>query len=118
MITNDLEKLGFSPEEINAYVSLLELGGGFVSTVAKKASAHRVTTYNTLENLTKKGMVKVSKKKGFRYYYPVNPQVILNQAEEQYKTAKELVPELLNLQSTYHVKPKIQFFEGIKEVSD
>ena len=118
MITNDLEKLGFSPEEVSAYVALLELGGGFVSTVAKKASAHRVTTYNTLENLRRKGMVKVSKKKGFRYYYPVNPQVILNQAKEQYKTAKELVPELLSLQSTYHIKPKIQFFEGIKEVSD
>lgn len=118
MITNDLEKLGFSSEEVSVYVALLELGGGFVSTVAKKAGAHRVTTYNTLENLRKKGFAKASKKKGIRFYYPINPQVILNQIEDRYNTAKELVPELIDLQSTHHLKPKIQFFEGVKEVSE
>jgi sugar-specific transcriptional regulator TrmB len=118
MITNELEKLGFSPVEVNAYIALIELGGGFVSTIAKKSFAHRVTTYNTLENLVKKGMAKASKKKGFRYYYPINPQVILNQAEDRYKVAKDIVPELLTLQSTYSAKPKIQFFEGVKETSE
>ncbi len=37
MITNELEKLGFSTEEVKSYIALLELGGGFVSSIAKKA---------------------------------------------------------------------------------
>ena len=118
MIKNDLEKLGFAAEEVEAYIALLELGGGFVSTIAKKAGAHRVTTYNTLENLTKKGYAKYSKKRGIKYYYPINPQFILNQIEENYVTAKTLVPELLNLQTTHASKPMIQFFEGAQEIEN
>jgi len=112
MITNDLEKLGFTPEEVKVYVALLETGGGFASTIARKASAHRVTTYNTLENLEKKGYVRVSKKAGIKFYYAVNPKVILNQIESTYNTAKTLIPELIDLQNTFSFKPKIQFFEG------
>ncbi|MFA5947459.1 MAG: helix-turn-helix domain-containing protein [Candidatus Gracilibacteria bacterium] len=112
MIANDLEKLGFTSEEVDAYIALLEIGGGFVSTVAKRAKAHRVTTYNTLENLQKKGYVRATKKGGIRFYYPVNPKVILNQIEDTYKTAKTLIPELIDLQNTSLFKPKIQFFEG------
>jgi len=118
MITNDLEKLGFSSEEVSSYIALLELGGGFVSNVAKRAGAHRVTTYNTLENLRKKGFAKVSKKRGVRFYYPINPQIILNQIEDSYKTAKGIVPMLIDLQSAHQFRPKIQFFEGIDEVSE
>lgn len=116
MIANELEKLGFSTEEVNVYIAMLEIGGGFVSSIAKRANAHRVTTYNTIENLARKGFVKATKKKGIRFYYPINPQVILNQIEERYKTAKEIVPELLNIQNRYFFKPKIQFFEGHKEI--
>ena len=118
MITNDLEKLGFSSEEVDAYIALLEIGGGFVSSIARKAGAHRVTTYNTLENLRKKGFVKYTKRKGVKYYYAINPQVILNQIEDRYETAKDLVPELLDLQEAHHFKPKIQFFEGVDEVAN
>jgi len=116
MITNDLEKLGFTSEEVKAYIALLETGGGFASTIARKAQAHRVTTYNTLENLQKKGYVRVSKKAGIKFYYPVNPKVILNQIENTYNTAKTLIPELIDLQNTASFKPKIQFFEGYEGV--
>jgi sugar-specific transcriptional regulator TrmB len=118
MVTNDLEKLGFTPEEVKAYIALLETGGGFASTIARKAQAHRVTTYNTLENLQKKGYVRVSKQAGIKFYYPVNPKVILNQIENTYNTAKTLIPELIDLQNTVSFKPKIQFFEGEDGVKD
>lgn len=118
MIKNELEKLGFTIEEVNVYVALLEIGGGFVSSVAKKAGAHRVTTYNTLENLEKKGYVKQTKKRGIRFYYPENPQILLNRIEDTYNVAKELVPELIRMQDTYHFKPNIQFFEGEEQLRE
>lgn len=116
MIKNELEKLGFTPEEVNVYIALLEIGGGFVSSVARKAKTHRVTTYNTLHNLEKKGFVKKARKRGIQFFYGINPQIILNQIEEKYKTAKAIVPELINLQNVFSFKPKIQFFEGIEEI--
>lgn len=118
MIKNDLEKLGFSNVEVNAYIALLELGGAFVSTIARKAKAHRVTTYNTLENLAKKGFVKYTRKKGALFYYPENPQVIFNKIEASYKTAKILIPELLNLQKAHKFKPKIQFYDGLEQIQE
>lgn len=116
MIKNELEKLGFTTEEVNIYIALLEIGGGFVSSIARKAYAHRVTTYNTLHNLEKKGFVKKTKKRGIVFYYAINPQVILNQIEEKYNTARAIVPELIDLQNVFSFKPKIQFFEGKNEV--
>lgn len=118
MITNDLEKLGFTPEEVKVYLALLKVGGGFVSTVARKAGTHRVTTYNTLDNLGKKGFVKVSKKRGVKFYYAENPRVILNQFEDSFNTAKTLVPELIEIQESFSFKPKIQFFEGLEQVKE
>lgn len=117
MIKNDLEQLGFSPEEVGVYVALLELGGGFVSSIARKAHAHRVTTYNTLENLEKKEFVKCTKKRGVKFFYAINPKVILNQIEAQYSVAKKIIPELIDLQNVYLFKPKIQFFDGPEVVN-
>lgn len=114
MVTNDLEKLGFSPEEVKVYIALLEIGGGFASSVARRAGAHRVTTYNTLDNLQKKGFVRTTKKGGIKFYYAENPKVILNQIEDSFNTAKILIPELIDLQNAYYFKPKIQFFEGLE----
>jgi sugar-specific transcriptional regulator TrmB len=118
MIKNELEQLGFTPEEINVYISLLEIGGGFVSSIARKAGAHRVTTYNTLENLEKKGFVRKTKRRNVKFYFSVNPQIILNQIEDNYNIAKKVVPELINLQNTYVFKPNIQFFEGKEQMKD
>ncbi|MBT4917057.1 hypothetical protein HN709_04270 [Candidatus Peregrinibacteria bacterium] len=116
MIKDDLEKLGFTSEESDCYMALLETGGGFASTIARKAHSHRVTTYNTLENLEKKGFARKAKKRGILFFYPVNPQFLLNRIEERFETAKSVVPELIDLQSAHTFKPKIQFFEGKDDI--
>ena len=118
MVIDDLEKLGFTGEEVKVYVALLEIGGGFASSVARKAGTHRVTTYNTLDNLVKKGFVRSGKKGGVKFYFAVNPKVILNQFEDTYETAKSIIPKLIDLQSNFSFKPKIQFFEGENEVKN
>ncbi len=111
MIQNDLQELGLSDEEAKVYLALLELGGGYVSTVARKAKVHRVTTYNTLGNLVKRGLVSHATHKKIRYYSPEPPQVIKNQFEEKYETAKKILPELLALHRSASFTPKIRYFE-------
>ncbi len=116
MVKSELHKLGFTNEEANVYTVLLGMGGGGASTIAKKAGSHRVTTYNTLENLEKKGFLQKAKKNGVLFYDPVDPQTILDRAEENYRAAKGLVPELKNLRDKHKFKPNVCFLEGKSKV--
>lgn len=111
MIYEDLNSLGLNKEEIKVYLAVLELGGGFVSTIAKKAKVNRVTCYNTLSNLVKKGLLTFSNHKNIRFYSPEPPQVILNDFENKYETAKKVLPELLSLQNSSAFTPKIKYYE-------
>jgi sugar-specific transcriptional regulator TrmB len=111
MIRDDLLQLGLSDEEVKIYLALLELGGGYVSTVARKAKVHRVTSYNTLGNLVKRRLVSYATHKHIRFYSPEPPQVLENQFEEKYETAKKILPELLALQRSASFTPKIRYFE-------
>ncbi|MFH1533734.1 MAG: helix-turn-helix domain-containing protein [Nitrospirota bacterium] len=118
MVKSELSKLGFSQEEANVYTVLLGIGGGGASSIAKKAGSHRVTTYNTLENLEKKGFLRKTKKNGVLFYMPVDPQVILDRAEGDYRVAKGLIPELVKLQGKHRFKPNVRFLEGKSRVGE
>lgn len=118
MVKGELSKLGFSREEANVYTALLGIGGGGAGSIAKKAGSHRVTTYNTLENLEKKGFLRKTKRNGVLFYIPVDPAAILRGAEDNYRVAKRLVPELVNLQNTRRFKPNVRFLEGKSRVGE
>ena len=51
MIYPDFNLLGLTETEGKVYIALLELGGGYVSVVARRAQQPRVNCYHTLENL-------------------------------------------------------------------
>ena len=78
MLKDDLINLGLSEEEVKVYLATLELGGGYVSTIASRAKVHRVTCYNTLGNLVEKSLIHFSKRKNVRFYTPEPPQILLN----------------------------------------
>ena len=111
MIKDDLTALGLSPEEAKVYLATLELGGGHVSIIAKKAKVHRVTCYNTLGNLVKKGLIVFSQHKKIRFYSPEPPQVLLHQMEEKYSMTQRILPGLMALQRSSAFTPKIRYYE-------
>ncbi|KKP40517.1 MAG: transcriptional regulator TrmB [Candidatus Peregrinibacteria bacterium GW2011_GWF2_33_10] len=116
MIYDDLISLGLTKEEIKVYLATLELGGGFVSVIASKAKVHRVTCYNTLSNLIKKGLLSFTKHKNIRFYSPEPPQVLLNDFEDKHEIAKKVLPELISLQNKSAFKPKIRYYEEKKNM--
>lgn len=111
MLKEDLINIGLSEEEVKVYLAILELGGGYVSTIAKRAKVHRVTCYNTLGNLVKKNLIRFSTSKNIRFYSPEPPQVLLNQIEEKYLTTQKVLPELVALQRSAAFTPKIHYYE-------
>ena len=108
----DLTKLGLSEEEARVYLACLEIGGGPVSNIARKANVQRVGCYHTLSNLQRKRLLSQYDKGGVKCFAPEPPEQFLKLAEERVNLAKGLLPELKTLVSALGFKPKIRFYEG------
>ena len=117
MLIDDLSDLDLSPEEAKVYLAILELGGGYVSIIAKKARVNRATCYNTLGNLVQKGLAHFALRQGVRFYLPEPPQVLTNQFEEKYETARRLLPQLNLLHGSSAFTPKLRYYEEKDAVS-
>ncbi len=112
MLTIDLTDFGLSGPEAKVYMSLLELGGGYVSTIAKKANFNRVACYHTLGKLLERGLINSVNKNGVKYFTIENPKTLVAKQQELLKKAEKLLPALLSLQSKSAYKPQIQYYEG------
>lgn len=108
----ELLKLGLSPEEAKVYLATLEINGGAVSSIARKAKVHRVSCYHTLEKLLARRLLSQYNKNGVKCFAPEPPEQVVRLAEEQVNVAKTVLPELRSLLSTLAFQPKIRSYEG------
>ncbi len=108
----ELQKVGLTTEEARIYLACLEINGGPVSVIARKAGTHRVSCYHTLENLLEKRLLSQYNKNGVKCFAPEPPEQLMKMAEEQVNITKGLLPELKSLISAVGFKPKIRFYEG------
>ena len=118
ILISDLEDLGLTEEEAKVYMAVLELGGSYVSAIAKKAGVHRVSCYHTLDNLVKKGIVSTFTKNNMKYFAVESPRILVNQTEERFQKAQKLLPELLSITNALAYKPKIQYYEGMQGIKN
>lgn len=115
-LQSELVQLGLSEEEAKIYLILLEIGGAFASTIASKSHLPRVNTYYILEQLRKKGLLTVNLKGKVKFFIPEPPQVLVNQIEGQFISAKRLLPELLTVAHEQAFKPIIRSYEGLEGI--
>lgn len=110
--------LGFSQNETAVYLSLLRLGKGTVSQIARKAHINRTTGYDILDNLISKGLASISGKEPKQEYVAESPDALrsftesgLEHAKSNLRRAENLIPQLKSL---HHIggRPQVQFYEG------
>lgn len=113
-----LLEIGFSDKEANVYLSLLELGRGTVSSIAREAGIQRTTCYNILDSLVSKKLAKISGKEPKQEYIALSPDKIIDllkdkatRYKEQLKKAEKLSPQLKSLHNIEN-RPQIKFYEG------
>lgn len=118
---DELKKIGFSENEANVYMALLELGSSTAQQIARKANVNRATTYVQLESLMKMGMVATFEKGSktfFRAEDPQNLQLIIERdksvTESREITLQKILPGLENLFIAAGERPRVRFFEGIE----
>ncbi len=125
MIIETLTKIGFSEKEARIYTQLIRMGAQPASVISEKSDINRTTTYDTIETLTKKGLISSIKKDGITYFKALDPKELLNylerekveqtkKIEKQQKEIELLLPALLSLENPESTKPKVTFYEGEK----
>lgn len=114
MFFPDFKKLDLTETEGKVYLALLELGGGYVSAIARRAKLPRVNCYHTIENLLEKGLVTYITKNKVRYYSPESPQKLVSVLEQKAKYAKNIMPDLEAMTSALALRPKIKYYEGME----
>jgi len=114
MQPSDLLEFGLTKDEAIVYLALLELGGSYVSAIARKAGVHRVVCYKILEGLVEKGLVSSFLKNKVKHFAVESPQILVRRQQEKLDKAKKILPELLSITNALAYKPKIQYYEGLE----
>lgn len=108
-----LQQLGLSKKEATVYLALLELGQTQVSKIIDKTHFHREIVYTSLRRLAEKKLASFVRRKGKRFYQAANPEKILGLAQENFQVAKNILPQLVNLQKKADRAQFIQVYEGL-----
>lgn len=111
-----LEDLGLEEKPAAVYLATLELGGAVASVIAKKARVERVNTYYILDQLQLKGLVYCAKQGRRTLYLAFSPRKLEALAEARLMQIKKVLPELLSIENSGSVKPKVRFYEGIEGI--
>lgn len=113
------ELLGLTPREIVIYKTLLSLGASSIRSIAYKSGINRGSTYESLKEMQRKGIVTYQPKGKRRLFSPVDPDYLLQLAEERRSgiesaidTLKQsIIPELQHLKPDFNTA-NVQFYEG------
>jgi sugar-specific transcriptional regulator TrmB len=113
-----LESIGFSSNEVQTYIALLQLGPASIRQVAAKSSINRGTTYECLKQLTDKRLVHFNQKGERRKYTAAHPDIIYDLLEDRRRElilmqdqARNVVPQIVSLGNPLEGQPTVRFYE-------
>lgn len=84
MLAKILQNIGLTEKEAKVYLACLELGPQPVSEIAKKARINRVTAYDILEKLLKKGLVNFVTKEKIKFFNATDPRIVSQETKSSF----------------------------------
>ena len=115
-IVKVLEKIGLNNNEIKVYLTLNDHGSAKAGKVAKLAKIDRSSCYNSLKQLTEKGLVSYVLIGRVKWFQVTGPKRILDYLKEQEEDVKEILPELSARHKAAKVEGQVRLFKGLKGV--
>lgn len=110
-----LTNLGLTDKEAKVYLACTEKGTSPASTIATAAKLNRVTTYDILEKLKKKGLISHFTKDKIKYYNSINPEILLEEFEKRTNDLRSTLPKFKSLTGEIS-HPRIRYFEGLEGI--
>lgn len=107
-----IESVGLDTEEAKLYIAGLKLGSAPASIYAKKTGLNRITSYNHLERLSKKGIFSSVRKKNAKYYQPIEPEKLSIEARKNAQALERALPDLRGIMGNHHRTPRVRYYEG------
>ncbi len=130
LLKQKLVQIGLTEYEATIYTLLLERGSATAQKIYTATGINRVTTYNVLENLTKKGLVSSLDMEKKKVFIPEHPDHLIDFLENKKKNLedekqdlansqvklKDFLPELGLIFQSIGDKPKARFLEGVEGI--
>ena len=115
-IIQALEAIGLHKNEILIYIDLIKVGSSSAHDIATRTRIHRPNVYDTLEKLTKKGIVTQSIEQNKKIFYPVSPKSLMNYLKQKEYDLEMVLPEIEKIHSKPKEERKVTMSEGIRSI--
>jgi sugar-specific transcriptional regulator TrmB len=120
MMKDVLASLNLNPNEIDVYLTALQIGSAPASILARRTKMTRSTAKYTCKQLHKKGLFTTIQKNKTFIYTAEPPDKLLFLIKQQIEDIKHketqvnrILGELKNLQNPYATLPQVRFYEGV-----
>ncbi len=113
-----LEKVGLNSKEAKVYLALVQVGQAQVSKIAEISKINRITTYDILEKLKKRGIVSSFVKNKIRYFNAIKPEVFVSDFEKRAYDLKNALPkfkEIMGEDTSVNIR-HIEGIDGVKAI--
>ncbi|MDD5068048.1 MAG: helix-turn-helix domain-containing protein [Candidatus Pacebacteria bacterium] len=126
-ISEFLRELGLRKAEIAVYLAALELGSASASTIAKEADLNRITAYEALKRLSRKGFIRIRAKKSdaTKYFVPVEYSELVGKLKLKHEELAETIKRAGLLKKEFEAnftkvdeKPVVLYYEGVEGVKE
>ncbi len=107
-----LVKLGLNRNEVGIYLSLLEMGMGSVSDIAKATGISRPVIYKFIPSLKEVGLISISLKGKRILYVAESPDKLKNLLHRIGQDIDDLLPDLETTFKSRSIKPVVKYLEG------
>ena len=113
-----LTAFGLNQKTEKVYRSLLALGDGPVSIIARRAGFKRTSCYHILENLIEMGLASSYEERGVRRFAAEHPSRLEQFFQRQMIQASRLVPELEKEMNHFGLAAHVRIFEGHEAIKN
>lgn len=94
------------------------MGKGSALDISKKTKLHRPNVYDTLEKLLKKGIIDESTENGKKFFYPIDPQDLLDYLKQKEKELEEIIPEIEKIEASLEETQRVSISEGKNSIKN
>jgi HTH-type transcriptional regulator, sugar sensing transcriptional regulator len=107
-----LRAAGLDDKEAALYLAGLRLQSAPASEYAKATGLNRITTYNALEQMVRRGLFTMVKQVRGKWYAPASPEYLAVEVRKNAEAVERILPDLRGLQGNHERKPHVRFYEG------
>ena len=117
LFTDELRSLGLTKTEAVVYLFLLENGVSSPAQISKGTGILRTNCYHILQSLEAQSLIHAQAAGKRQAYLARDPESLFQSIEQKRETINRILPDLRGLYTTQKHKPKIQFYEGLDQIT-